>query len=99
VRLDQIGLVIGGAGLALLITMVALTIILPRQGARSDGYNTQRVALREFFAQAPGDTLEFDWAVYGEVPKPEILVLAGKSSWKFASDELTDTGWTLRFTK
>jgi hypothetical protein len=83
----------------LFLTMVIVTIIVPTEGRRFNRYNAQRVALREFLASAPDTSLEFDWAVYGEVPKPEILVLAGKSSWEFASDELTDTGWTLRFTK
>ncbi len=98
-RLDQIGLLIMAVSFGLLLTMVIVTIIVPTEGRRFSRYNSQRVALREFFAKAPGDKLEFDWAVYGEVPKPEVLLLAGKSSWKFASDELTDTGWTLRFTK
>jgi hypothetical protein len=99
VRIDQIGLLIGGIAFGLFLTMVIITIIVPTEGRRFSRYNQQRAALREFFAAAPGASLEFDWAVYGEVPKPEILVLAGKSSWKFVSDELTDTGWTLRFTK
>lgn len=98
-RTDQIGLLILLVSFGLLLTMVIITIIVPTEGRRFSRYQSQRVALREFFAKAPGAELEFDWAGYGEVPKPEVLVLAAKSSWKFASDELTDTGWTLRFTK
>jgi hypothetical protein len=99
VRTDQIGLLILLISFGLFLTMVIITIIVPMEGRRFSRYNQQRVALREFFAAAPGTSLEFDWAVYGEVPKPEVILLAGKSSWMFASDELTDTGWTLRFTK
>lgn len=98
-NLDLIGLLIGGAGFVLLMIVIVATMIVPSAGPRLRRYNEQRAALREFFAKAPGSTLEFDWAVYGEVPKPEIILLAGKHSWQFADDELTDDGWTLRFTK
>jgi hypothetical protein len=87
------------ASFGILIITALVTMNVPLHGARNRRYNEQRVALREFFAEAPGTTLEFDWFSYGDVPKPEVIILAGKSSWKFASDELTDTGWTLRFTK
>jgi hypothetical protein len=99
VKLDTIGLLIGGAGVVLLMIVVVMTIMVPRHGPRNRRYNEQRAAVREFFAKAPGSTLEFDWAGYGEVPKPEIILLAGKHSWQFADDKLTDEGWTLRFTK
>lgn len=98
-KLDTIGLLIGGAGFLLLMIVVVMTIMVPRHGPRNTRYNEQRAALREFFAKAPGPALEFDWATYGEVPKQEVIILAGKESWQFAGDKLTDDGWTLRFTK
>jgi hypothetical protein len=96
---DRIGLVIGGVALALLIAVVVATIVHPSAGKRLRRYNEQRTALRDFLAAAPGGSLELDWATYGEVPKQEVILLAGKHSWQFADDELTDSAWVLRFTK
>ncbi|CAM3569413.1 hypothetical protein KIPE111705_14610 [Kibdelosporangium persicum] len=98
-RTDQIGLVVGGTGFVLLLTMVIVTMIVPSAGRRLRRYNEQRAALKDFFASAPGRSLGLDWAAYGEVPKQEVILVARKASWQFTGDELTDTGWTLRFTK
>lgn len=96
---DQIGLLVGGTGFVLLLTMVIVTMIVPPAGKRLRRYNEQRTALKDFFASAPGHSLELDWATYGEVPKQEVILMARKASWQLKSDELTDTGWLLRFTK
>jgi hypothetical protein len=94
---DQIALLILLISFGVMLATAALTIVVPSAG-RNRRYNSQRAALRDVFAQ-PGDALELDWTRYAEVPKPEVLILAGKHSWTFSADEITDHAWLLRFTK
>jgi hypothetical protein len=96
---DNIGFAMMLVSFGVLVVTAVITMNVPRHGPRNRRYNEQRKALGEAFAREPGPTVEFDWFRYGEVPKPEVIILAGKHSWKFDSEKTTDDGWFLRFTK
>jgi ABC-type transport system involved in cytochrome bd biosynthesis fused ATPase/permease subunit len=95
----DIGLILLAISFVLLLTMVVITMIVPSAGRRLRRYNAQREALRSRFASSAAASLELDWAIYGEVPKQEMIILGRRHSWQFASDSLTPDGWRLRFTR
>lgn len=90
-------MIVGSLGLFLLT--VAITIVVPRKGPRQRKHSVQRTAAGDFFGTASGDRLEVDWFQFGEVPKQELVTIASEYHWQFKSDQITDSGWILRFTK
>lgn len=96
---SDIGFALFMSSVGLILLSAVVTIIVPRTGPRLKKYQEQRAALNDFFANAEGSRLEFDWFRFGEVPKQELVMLAGEHHWRFDSDEITDTAWILRFRK
>jgi len=96
---NQISVLMIVVSLGLIVITNGIVYVIPLEGRRLRRGKTQRASLESVLAEAAGTSLEVNWRTYGEVPKADIVALAGAHSWTLVSDEITAGGWMLRFSK
>ncbi|WP_019813534.1 hypothetical protein [Saccharomonospora saliphila] len=95
---DTIALWLLLPSLAVILVIIFARVLDAPTEVKQRRRNKDLTTLREL-AGSPGPTLEFDWLRCKDIAFAELRRELGRKGWHFVDEELTSTGWLLRFSR